>query len=94
MYETSLVGTWFLQSSGDDGIGRRRDQDGCGHAYIQISKGGWAEQRDRGHLQTVQSEEIKANKQGTKPDLLCVFSTSAGLRKLVQICSWNTILRW
>lgn len=94
MYETSLVGTWFLQSSGDDGTGRRRDQDGCRHAYIQISKGGWAEQRDRGHLQTVQSEEIKANKQGTKPDLLCVFSTSAGLRTLVQICSWNTILRW
>lgn len=41
----------------------------------------------QGHLQTVQSGEIKANKQGTKTDLLCVFSAPAGLRALVQIHS-------
>lgn len=48
----------------------------------------------RGHLQPAQSGEIKANKQGTKPDLLGVLSTPAGLRALVQVHFWNTILHW
>lgn len=36
----------------------------------------------QGHLQTVQSVEIKANKQSTKPDLLCVFFSSGRVQSI------------
>lgn len=37
----------------------------------------------------MQPGEVKRNKCSTKPDLLCWFAALAGLKMLVQICSWE-----
>lgn len=43
-------------------------------------KGRTARTERQGHLQMAWSEEIKANKQSTKPELLSAFSALPGLR--------------
>lgn len=81
-YETSLAGIWFLQSSGDDGLGRMGKLR-CMLVCIPADpKGMTGRMKRQGHLQTVQSVEIKANKQSTKPDLLCGFFSSGRVKSI------------